>query len=590
MTNRPRRSRPGNKPGTTIDLTAERLEGSSTAAAEPTDADVEAGSSGAVLAENDGGKAVLPEAREETPAFEERSVAGAEPAQQAAAASAASAGDATTADDAAEAAAAPPADAPLDDPDTAERGFAAGEGLDPDAAHPADETATDPERDLILAASHPDASDPELGDLDPPASTGAYTTPAEAAVEHRGSDFGTAIAAAIIGAVVALAAGAALQYAGVLPSVGQAPEAAPQDVATAGSVQQLSSTVETLRGQLDQLQSAQNAGGLGNGATRAEVSQLSDRLGAVEQKLGNGAQPGPAVDTSAVNEALQTAQAAQQQAQQIQSAIAEAQSAGSDARTTAQGAAQTAQSAQQTAQQASQAADGATQAATEARQAATEARQSAGDAQRTANAARDAAAEARDAASASRDAVDALKSRMAALESASGEASLALSASALKAAIDRGGPFMQELETFAKAAHNSGSVEALRQYAASGVPSNADLQRGWQTAQQAIAGALRPADPNASVGDQVMSGLRSLVTVRSSGSPSGDGADAVLSRMDAAIGANKLQAWLDEWNGLPQPAKDASEDFAAQVRARAQAETVIGEALDRAIAAAGGQG
>jgi hypothetical protein len=96
------------------------------------------------------------------------------------------------------------------------------------------------------------------------------------------------------------------------------------------------------------------------------------------------------------------------------------------------------------------------------------------------------------------------------------------------------------------------------------------------------------------VGEQLLSGLRSLVQVRPAGpAPASEpGPAAALSRLDAAIASGDLAAWQTEWEALPQPAKDASADFAGDVAARLAAERIVSETLAGAPAASGdgGQG
>ena len=93
----------------------------------------------------------------------------------------------------------------------------------------------------------------------------------------------------------------------------------------------------------------------------------------------------------------------------------------------------------------------------------------------------------------------ALSDKVAMLESAqpgAGGASavaMAIAASGLKAAIDRGGSFMAELETYATIAPASPDIEDLRALAAKGVPSRQDLVNGFDAAATSILTAAQPA-------------------------------------------------------------------------------------------------
>jgi hypothetical protein len=55
--------------------------------------------------------------------------------------------------------------------------------------------------------------------------------------------------------------------------------------------------------------------------------------------------------------------------------------------------------------------------------------------------------------------------------------------------------------------------------------------------------------------------------------------------MDAAVTAGDYAAWLAEWDKLPNAAKTASESFAADVRARVEADRLIQDTINRAVGA-----
>jgi hypothetical protein len=178
------------------------------------------------------------------------------------------------------------------------------------------------------------------------------------------------------------------------------------------------------------------------------------------------------------------------------------------------------------------------------------------------------------------------------MEASSRQAAVSIAAASLKSAIDEGSPFMGQLERFAKVAGPSSAVETLRSFAASGVPSKASLAADWPETEQAIEAALRPAPAEGDVGGRVLSGLSALVTVRPAGPApaTAQGSDAAVSRLSAAISDGNLRAFLGEWDKLPEAAKTASADFQARVKARAEAEEVIGQTLDEAVQAVGTAG
>ncbi|WP_156419447.1 COG4223 family protein [Aureimonas sp. AU12] len=397
----------------------------------------------------------------------------------------------------------------------------------------------------------PHTPEPEPSGPDPLA-TSPYRAAPDAESPHRGRGFGSLLGAGLLGAALAVGGGALLLTSGALTiPVAETPAANVQQFATAGEVQQVTGDVATLRGAVEQLQSAQAAGGAGSGmVSTSDFAQLSDRVAAAERAVQSGG-----------------------------ASTGDAASAAASATETANAARDTASAAETTANAARDAAAGATTAADGAQSAAQAAQQAAQNAQTAANEAR--------------TAVDGFASRLSSIEEANRRAGVALSAASLKTAIDRGTPFMSELETFAGAAGNPEAVQSLRDFAASGVPTPYALTAQWNEAEGAILAALRPADPTAELGSQVLSGLRSLVTVRPAGtavSSATPGPEAAVARMDAAIAGGDYAAWTSEWTALPDAAKTASQDFADKVKARTQADGIIDQTINSAIGASASQG
>lgn len=164
-------------------------------------------------------------------------------------------------------------------------------------------------------------------------------------------------------------------------------------------------------------------------------------------------------------------------------------------------------------------------------------------------------------------------------------AALAIAASALKAAIDRGGPFMTEIETFASIAPQSTEVEALRGMAASGVPSATAIDADFPAAASAMIAAARPQEPDAGFLDRLMSSAQSLVQVRPVGMVEGEGVPAAVARMEVALQAGDTAAVIAEYERLPEAARTAGADFIAKVKARQAADGLIQSILAAALKA-----
>lgn len=189
----------------------------------------------------------------------------------------------------------------------------------------------------------------------------------------------------------------------------------------------------------------------------------------------------------------------------------------------------------------------------------------------------------------------ALSDKVTALESAqpttndASAVALAIAASGLKAAIDRGGPFPAELETYAAVAQASPDVEALRALAGSGVPSQMDLVAGFDNAATDMIAAATVPDPDASLLQRLTDSAASLVKARRVGEIQGDEPDAVVARMEVALNRGDLETVLNESGKLPEVSRSAGKDWLGKVTARRDANTLVTRALGQALAAAGGK-
>ncbi len=159
----------------------------------------------------------------------------------------------------------------------------------------------------------------------------------------------------------------------------------------------------------------------------------------------------------------------------------------------------------------------------------------------------------------------------------------AIAAAALKSAIDRGDPFMSELETYASVADGGEEVAALRNLAASGVPTEADIADLFTEAAGAMIVASRPVPEDAGMVERLMASARSLVDVRPVGDVKGDDAPAIIARMEVALKKGDLQAVISEYEKLPEAVRAAGGDLIEKVRARMQANDLVDRTLSGAL-------
>ncbi len=189
-------------------------------------------------------------------------------------------------------------------------------------------------------------------------------------------------------------------------------------------------------------------------------------------------------------------------------------------------------------------------------------------------------------ADAASDKANAMEEKMATLGSTA-DIATPIAAAALKSAVDRGGPFTAELETYAGVTGDTQTVEKLRALAGAGVPTVAALQADFGEAANAMLDAMYQPDASAGIVDRLMNSARGLVRARPVGEVEGDTAQAIVARMEARLGEGNLEAALAEYGKLPEPAKVAGAAFAARIGSRIEVNGLIAAKLNAALGAAG---
>lgn len=159
----------------------------------------------------------------------------------------------------------------------------------------------------------------------------------------------------------------------------------------------------------------------------------------------------------------------------------------------------------------------------------------------------------------------------------------AIAASALKSAADRGAGFMSELEAYAAVSNDGETVAALRDYAAAGVPTPAQLAERFPAVANRIIAAASGLGENAGILDRLSASARSIVQVRPVGEVAGADPGSITARMEVALKEGDLARAAAEWEALPEPSKAASQDFTADLRARRDLDTLIARVLSGAV-------
>ena len=177
--------------------------------------------------------------------------------------------------------------------------------------------------------------------------------------------------------------------------------------------------------------------------------------------------------------------------------------------------------------------------------------------------------------------------KTAGVSTAASNVAQAIAAAGLKAAIDRGGSFANELETFATVAPASTELEQLKNLAASGVPSKAELSAEFGTVADAMLAAAQPDDPDAGLFSRLTASAKSLVRSRPVGAIEGDTPEALVARMEVAVSKGDLEAALAEAAKLPDAARAAGIAYIGRLTARRDTDALVTRALTSALTAAG---
>ena len=380
---------------------------------------------------------------------------------------------------------------------------------------------------------HPAETGEASGEAPEQARRSAWPEPTPAPRASRGS----ALAAGLAGGIVALAAAALLQFAGILGTPGQGGSTAPvvpaaleaeiaalkseieglksgagDAVDVTGTVDGLSQALDQVKADVASLRQAVESGGAGGGAgleaLNAKVAQMETRINAI----GPGADGATPEEIAAINEKIAGVEALAKAAGEAGSAI-------------------------------------------EGRLGALE---------------------------------QGLSTLTAKVDSQAQQpkVALAIAASALKAAIERGSPFQPELETLAAVAPQAPGLAELRPYAEKGVATRADIIAETDAAANAMIAAANPPPANAGFFERLLSSAESLVAVRPIGAVEGPGAPETVARMEVALQAGDLAKAIAEFDTLPEPAKAAGAAFADKIRARLTVEQLADQAIAAAMQAA----
>lgn len=162
-----------------------------------------------------------------------------------------------------------------------------------------------------------------------------------------------------------------------------------------------------------------------------------------------------------------------------------------------------------------------------------------------------------------------------------------LAAVTVKNAIDRGGRFTVELDAYAQLDAENPALSELQTIAEQGVLSRADLLQQFNTIANQIIGADKPADAETDIMKRLLDSAANMVKIRQVGDVEGDTAEAIVARMEQRLLSSDLESAMSEWQKLSDASKAVSQNYSDQLQARITAEKLAGQLLQARPATAG---
>ncbi len=206
-----------------------------------------------------------------------------------------------------------------------------------------------------------------------------------------------------------------------------------------------------------------------------------------------------------------------------------------------------------------------------------------------------------DAASVSPAALEALANRVAALEQSlrdlgasrqAGDADdragrLAIAASALRGAVERGAAFAAELAAAKALAADASVLAPVERFAVHGVPAVAALARELAALAPSMLKALGERRPEGNVLDKLQASAERLVRIRPAGEVSGDDPVSVIARIELKAARSDIRGAVADLKRLPDAVRAPAESWIATVEAREAAIAASRRFADEALAALG---
>jgi hypothetical protein len=168
------------------------------------------------------------------------------------------------------------------------------------------------------------------------------------------------------------------------------------------------------------------------------------------------------------------------------------------------------------------------------------------------------------------------------------EMARAIALAGLKTAIDRGGPFLSELDALKSVSPEDPAIAPLSRMASSGLLSRSDLARDFSQISSDILTAINQPEVGEGWTDRLIASAKSLVKVRPVGNVEGEAPEAIVARVENKLQNGDLKGASLEWETLPGAGKTASAEFGQALKNRIEAEELVAGALSKTVAGNGG--
>lgn len=162
-----------------------------------------------------------------------------------------------------------------------------------------------------------------------------------------------------------------------------------------------------------------------------------------------------------------------------------------------------------------------------------------------------------------------------------------LAAVTIKNAIDRGGNFSAELDAYSQIDSGNPAIATLMTIAQNGVLSRSELLARFDNVVDQIIGSEKPINSDTGIMTRLLDSAANMVKVRKVGDVEGETSEAIAARMEQRLIAGDLQSAMAEWQSLSNAAKAASQEFSDQLQARITAEKLANQLLQGQPATAG---